>query len=370
MKVLVVADSFKGSYSSSEMNQLIRESLKNKFLEWDISSEEISDGGEGWLSVLQKNVNIEFCLTDTFDPIGRFIQGFWLWDSIHKTAYIEMAVVSGLTLLKTDERNPWKTSTYGTGVLIKEALDKGAKKIVLGIGGTATNDLGAGILEALGVSFLDGNNAMVNDVVPEKFHTIKHIQCKVKFPHTIFLLATDVINPLFGENGATIVFAPQKGAEEKDLVPLEKALVSMISKYQLIQPNLDVSLSGMGAGGGVAAGIATLFPFTFTTGFDIVAQISDLENKIKETDIVITGEGRTDASSLLGKAPVRIARLAKKYNKKTLLISGSVDTKLYPELYSLFDIIIPLQKSGETIEETIKNTPARVTEYIQTISFQ
>jgi glycerate kinase len=368
MKVLITSDSFKGSYSSFEVNQMILDNLKERFFKWDFLSEEISDGGEGWSAIIQKKLQLKAYLTFTIDPIGRPIEGSWLWDSTQKTAYIEMAVASGLTLLSSQERNPWKASSFGTGILINEALKKDAAKIVLGLGGTATNDAGAGILESLGVDFFDHKGQLIKNITPEKFQEIQYIHSNLHYSHTSFELATDVKNPLLGKSGATYIFAAQKGANKSDLESLEIEMEYILSKYQSLQSNLDATLPGMGAAGGVAAGIATIFPCTFTTGFDVIANLTDIEKKIIDADIIITGEGKTDASSLLGKAPVRIAQLAKKYNKKTVLISGSVDTMLYSQLHSLFDIIIPLKKSNQLIEDTISNTPLRIQEYLQKIS--
>lgn len=355
MKILVVIDKYKHCSSSKENGQFVEFLLKkhsNKVLVENIS---VADGGEGTLGVIKQNNNYVAVIdyVPGFIDDNRIVE--YLVDKKNESAFIEMALVSGIQLLEPHQYNPLSLNTYGLGVLIKKIIQRGFKKIVLAVGGSATNDAGTGLLEGLGFVFLKkedkihpsgGNLGEITDIIiPEEF----------KSPNSIkFVVLTDVDNYLTGEKGASRIFAPQKGANAEQVEILE---FNMMIFADFIQKRFNKKINdfpGSGAAGGIAAGLLAFFNCSITSGSKYIANLLGLEKKISECDLVITGEGRTDVSTLYGKFPFIISQIAKQYNKKVVCISGSFDKeKINPSQY--FDYYYNLESENASTEDSIKN---------------
>lgn len=319
MKVLSIIDSFKGTITSNELGSIISKVLRKKQINADYLP--ISDGGDGFLDAIEKAVSTKRFMVKVLDPLGRQIETYYLYDDVNRIAYVELAKSSGINLLTQNELNPFLTSTYGLGQVINHIIDSEVKNIIVGIGGSATNDGGAGMLEAMGCLFYDDNNNMltrlaggnldlVNRIDPLKFYQrIKGVQ---------FTVLSDVTNPLLYENGATYVFSKQKGAKEEAF----KILDAKMKKYAMIieehlQQNYHDAL-GSGAAGGVGFAFHSLLKAKFYSGIDYILDLVDFNNLIKDYDYIITGEGKIDNQSLDGKVVFGISQRAQ--GKKIILV--------------------------------------------------
>ena len=333
MKALIMIDSFKGSLSSKELGLITKNELKKKNIDSDYFP--ISDGGEGFLELVQSFKKIKKINIASFDALFRPINTYYLYDVKNLVSYIELANVSGITLLTKDELNPFITSTYGLGVLIKDAILKGSKKIVIGIGGSATNDGGAGMLEAMGVKFLKNGN-LIQKLNNEKLKLIEDIDLS-EFNKLIdgieVLVMSDVSNPLLGKTGATHVYSPQKGARINDLSILEKNMehFSIVSKNALERDYSNYP--GSGAAGGAGFALLSYLKASLTPGIDfILDEITKLD--LSTYDTVITGEGKIDSQSLYGKV---ISGVIKKFNDKRIILVCALNelTNFDYEIYSI-----------------------------------
>lgn len=336
MKILIAPDSFKGSLTSRQAGKIIAKAANKILGRCEIKSVQIADGGEGTLSAIAesgqgriKYAGVKNIKNPLFDDItARYgIIG-------KETAFIEMAAASGLTLIPYKNGNAMNTSSYGTGQLISDALKKGARKIYVAIGGSTTNDGGIGMMAALGVKFLDENNKILKPV-GRNLGKIKKIDIDGVDPlikKSKFIGLCDVNNPLTGPNGATFIFGPQKGANGKYKLELEKGMVNyanLLSKMFKININ---SIKGSGAAGGLGAALVTFLNAELKSGIETIFEIIDFEGLLKNADLVITGEGRIDAQSANGKALAGIGRIAKKHKIPVLALAGSLGAgheKLY-----------------------------------------
>lgn len=337
MKVLIAIDKFKESLTSLEASKIIAKSIHSANPAFKTTILPIADGGDGFSEVLKYYLKTKTVNVKSFDPLFKPLKGRYEWDALSKTAIIEMAVCSGLALLQSKYRNPLYTSTLGTGKLVNHAIKKGAKKIILGLGGSATNDGGLGIASALGFKFYDKKGVELMPVGGAllNLHTIvaPKITSKVEF-----LIASDVKNLLYGKNGAAFVYAPQKGANEAMVIELDKGLKNLAKQIKKIS-NIDISkMEGMGAAGGITAMILPFFKTTIIPGIELVIQYSQFENQIKKADLLITGEGKIDKQSFQGKVVGTLLQIAKKYNKNILLITGKKGKDL-PSTFNQFPLI-------------------------------
>jgi len=300
----------------------------------------ISDGGDGFVQTLSDLMAHERRICTTNNPIMQPISAEYLLVDNGKTAIIEVAAASGLVLLSKEQRNPLYTSTYGSGELILDACNRGVETIILGLGGTATNDLGLGILNALGINFYDSeNNLLLTGEGLGKIHkhtvndTAKTIVEKCKF-----ICACDVQNPLLGEMGAATMYSPQKGANVTEVELLEKNSKLFLNYLKTQNINVLPETPGFGAAGGIAAGMSAFFDIELVSGFEIIAQKTNLYHKVNQANIVITGEGRIDLQSDMGKAPYRVAQIAQKMSKNVIGFCGSLEGKkseVFHEVYSI-----------------------------------
>lgn len=326
MRVLIAMDSFKGTFNSLEAADIVEKGIRKVYSSAYIDKVGIADGGEGTVEVLVKALKGEYIFKEVSGPLGKKVNAKYGIIN-NRLAIMEMAEACGLYLIPEEERNPLLTSTYGLGELISDALDRGCTEIIMGIGGSATNDGGAGMAMALGAALTDGSGDSIGlgGGMLNRLQSIRIDGMKVKIKNTSFLIACDVSNRLCGENGASMVFGPQKGADAKAVKILDENLLhySSIIKRDLQRDVREVP--GAGAAGGLGAGLMAFCGARLSKGIDIIMELLEVEEKIKQADIVITGEGRIDAQTIHGKVPVGIAALAKKYNKPVFVIAGYSD---------------------------------------------
>lgn len=357
LKVVIAVDSFKGSISSKLAAECIEKGIY-RFLKKDIEIKKITiaDGGEGTTDSIIEALGGKYEYIDVNDPFGRKRKakiGF-LED---KTVVFEMAEAAGIHLVNKDELNPFITSTFGVGQMIKKALDMDIKKIYIGLGGSATNDGGAGMLSALGVKFYNEDNKEIG-YTPKELKNIGKIDFsnldkrldKVK----IFILS-DVNNPLCGKNGASYVYGPQKGATPEDAIELDKIL----KKYsKIIDNELEDEFSikpGSGAAGGLGYALLSICSGIFNQGIEEILEITKLKKIINDADLVITGEGRIDNQSINGKAPVGIAKIAKEFSIPVIAIVGSSDRNLDDIYESGIDLVLDIINEPMNLETAIDN---------------
>jgi glycerate kinase len=327
MKVVVAIDSFKGSLSSSELADNIELGVKKVFPDAQVIKLPIADGGEGTVEALVEATNGEIIKTDVTGPLGSTVNSYYGILGDRKTAVIEMATASGLPLIPKEARDPLKTSTFGTGELIKDAISKGCRKFIVGIGGSATNDGGMGMIEALGAKFFDANNTLIRGS-GQALNELEKIDLNELLPELkecSFTIACDVDNPLFGNRGAAYVYAPQKGASEEVVKALDNGLKHFadIVKDQL---NKDIAeIPGAGAAGGLGGGFIAFLDGVLKPGIDIVLDEVQLKEKIQGADFVLTGEGKIDEQSVMGKAPTGVSKLCKQEGVPVIAIAGCVD---------------------------------------------
>ena len=362
MKVVIAPDSFKGSMTAAQVCAAVSAGVRKASPDAEIISVPMADGGEGTVQSLIDGLGGSFISSEADDPLGRPHDAIYGLTS-DGTAVIEMAQASGLTLLEESERDPLLASTYGTGQLIKDALDHGAREFILGIGGSATNDGGAGMAQALGYRLIGNDGADL----PRGGGALIHLAridasfADTRLAESRFTVACDVCNTLTGEQGASAVFGPQKGASSSMIELLDKALMRFAGcVYRDL--GKDVSdIPGAGAAGGMGAGCAAFLGARLQRGVDIVIDATGLAEKLDAATLVITGEGRTDRQSLSGKTVYGIAALANKLGVPVMLISGSLapDAEDLIELgiwnmYSLIDESVSLEEAmreGEALLE-------------------
>lgn len=360
MKIIIAPQSFKGSLTAKEATKIISDCARNIFPESDLIGIPIADGGDGTLETIIDATNGKLMNSQVKGPDNSIVQASWgLFNSEknEKTGIIEMARASGLAMIDPKNLDPFNSTSFGTGELILDAVKNGAKKIILGIGGSATNDCGIGVAKAVGIRFLDSKNNEVGNNV-SNFSNIKKINLD-KFNSQLndikFEVACDVTNKLCGKEGASYIYGPQKGASAEDVKILDKNLLHI---GNLIEKDLGVNvldIKGGGAAGGLGAGMVAFFGAKLRPGVDIIFDTLSVEEKIKDADLIITGEGQFDISSTYNKAPAAIAKLGKKYNIPTIGISGS-----FGEGFDKLDEFGILSKSTlinkiSSLDDNIKN---------------
>lgn len=359
MKILIAPDSFRGSLSSSEVAGNLKKGILKFLPDALITIIPMADGGEGTVEAIVTSTNGKRINVRVYDPLMREIDSFFGITGDGKTAVIEMASASGNELLKADEKNPWITTTYGTGQLIKAALDQGCDRIVIGIGGSATNDGGAGMASSLGVKFFDVNRHIVEGEGGKlmEIDTIDISHLDKRLSSVKIFVACDVTNPLTGPDGAAFVFGPQKGA---DLEMVRKLDANLRHFSGLIKSTLSIDVEympGAGAAGGLGAGLVAFLNARLVKGFEIISGIINLEKYIAESDIVITGEGKIDFQTQFGKTVFGIAQLSKKYHKPVIAVAGTVEDESDVLYHKGLDAIIPIIDRPVNLEYAMKHAP-------------
>ena len=326
-KIVVASDSFKGSLTSLDVAQNVEKAIREVYPLCDVLKVNVADGGEGTMEALQQTLGGVRVSLVVKDPLGRDIEATYVILNDGITAVVEMSAASGLPLLKSDERNPLKTSTYGTGQLICDALDRGCRKILVGIGGSATNDAGMGMLQALGFRFLDAQGNQLQPV-GENLQLVSSIDSTGRHPDldkTEFVVACDVKAPLYGRNGAAYVFAPQKGADQK-MVEMLDAGLRHFSEVSSAMAGYDCSqMQGTGAAGGLGYAFRQYLDARLERGIEMVLDAIGFDDIISGADLVITGEGRVDSQTLTGKTPFGVAQHAHRQRIPVVVIGGSVE---------------------------------------------
>ena len=327
MKIVIASDSYKGSLDSSQANEAMRKGVLRVFEEAEIICIPIADGGEGTVDAVMTCCGGSYCYEMVTGPDGReVIARYGILPD--KSAVIEMAAASGLPLVQdVTPDTVMNSTTYGTGQLIASALDKGCRKIYIGIGGSATNDGGIGMLQALGVSFLDADNREVGfgGKYLDKIARIDISNLDPRIRETELVVMSDVTNPLCGENGAAVVYGPQKGATEEEIAILDKGLAQFAELIcQMNLPDIR-NLPGAGAAGGLGGGLVSFLGAEIRPGIKAILEIADFEKSVQWADLILSGEGRIDGQSANGKVVSGIAEIAGKYNVPVIAICGSVE---------------------------------------------
>ncbi|MFW6377938.1 MAG: glycerate kinase [Bacillota bacterium] len=367
MKIIIAPDSYKESLTALEVAENIEKGFKAVMPEADTIKVPMADGGEGTVQALVDAHNGQIIKEEVIGPEGEKVKAFYgILDE--KTAVIEMAAASGISYIDPATADPRKTTTYGTGQLIKSALEKGARHIILGIGGSATMDAGIGALKALGFSFKDENGQRISRGGGQ-IGRIAFVSKKNLYPpaEELYLeIACDVSNPFYGENGAAYIYGPQKGASQEQVEELDQNF-RKFNQFVKENYNRDLQqLAGAGAAGGLGAGLITFLNGELKEGADIVARANRLEEKLKGADLVITGEGQLDSQTINNKAPIHVAQLAKKQGIPVIAIAGSLGTG-YQQVYqagidAVFSIIDKpgslnkiILAAPELLQETARN---------------
>ncbi len=376
MNICIAMDSFKECMTALEACNSIKEGFLEVYKDdCSISVVPMSDGGEGTVQSLVDSTNGELFEVEVLDPLFHKTNACYGLLGDKKTAVIEMASASGLALVPVEKRNPMDTTTYGTGELILSALDKGVDTIILGIGGSATNDCGVGMAAALGIKFLDEDK---NEIKPcggelNKVVHIDYSNIDTRIKNTKFIVACDVNNPLTGEEGASNVYGRQKGATEEQVKTLDNNLKHIAHIVEKQTGKHIETVAGAGAAGGLGAGSLAFLDGELKKGIDIVIKFSGIESFVKDADIVITGEGQVDFQSAFGKTPVGVAKVAKKYDKKVIALAGSLG-KGYENVFDHgIDCAFSIVRGASTLEDALingkdnlKNTAINVARLIQT----
>ena len=357
MNILIAPDSFKDCLSAVEVAAALARGIKKIIPDASLMLVPMADGGEGTVESIIDVTRGKRIELQVKDSLMRDVPSFYGITGDGKTAVIEMAAASGIELLNSDERDPWITSTYGTGQLIRDALDRGVKKIMLGIGGSATNDCGAGMAEALGVTF-SGKFGPMSVQGGGALGEVEGIHMEGLDPRLVdmeILVACDVSNPLTGPQGASAVYGPQKGADTEMVEKLDRNLTHF-AKLIRNQLGKEVSMvAGAGAAGGLGAGLMAFLDASLVKGFDLLADVVGLEEKIRGADLVITGEGKMDKQTRFGKTPFGVAQMARKKGLPVIGVAGTLDEDA-SVLYELgFDLLMPIQEKPGDLEFSLRN---------------
>jgi len=356
MKILIAPDKFKGSLSAEEVCAAVTTGLHEHFPSADIESVPLADGGEGTSELLTRffhGKNHRVCVKG---PLFELIEAEYGFSHDVHTAFIEMAKASGLELVSKEKRNPLYTTTFGTGELIRHAINQGAKKIILGIGGSATNDAGIGVAEALGYEFYDRHGKKIKPIGGNliDLNTISTDHVHPQLGSIEFIALCDVNNPLYGTSGAAFVYGPQKGADFKIAKHLDEGLRNF-EKVVSKTFNKAADFPGAGAGGGIASGTYIFLNAQMQKGIQYIIQAMELEEKIKKADWVITGEGKVDTQTLSGKVVSAVAELALKFKKPLLLLCGVCELRKMELEKMGIKAVLSLTDPFTSTEEATKN---------------
>lgn len=362
MKIVIAPDSFKGSLSAHEVCIYMEKGIRRVFSDANIVNVPMADGGEGTVQSLIDATNGQLIRLKVKGPLLNEVEAFYGILGDGATAVIEMAAASGITLISKEERNPLKTTTFGTGELIRDALDRGCRNIIIGIGGSATNDGGAGMVMALGGRLLDEKGEPIGYGGGElgKLSKIDLSSLDNRLKDCSIVAACDVDNPLCGERGASAIFGPQKGATAEMVNELDSNLAHYAEVVENTLGIRIIDYPGGGAAGGLGGGLLAFTGATLKRGIDIVIEAADLENKVKDADLVITGEGMIDYQTQFGKTPYGVAKIAKKYNKPVIAVSGGIGKAADELYYKGFDSIFSIVDKPMTLEEAIENSGSLV----------
>lgn len=375
MKIIIAPDSFKGSLSALEAAEAMAEGLRELDHQIDVVLLPAADGGEGTMVAMVRATSGKLVEHQIEDPLGRNVSAYYGVLGDGQTCVIEIAEASGLTLLTEDERDPLITSSFGTGQLIGHALDAGFRKFIVGLGGSATNDGGAGMLKALGMKFLDsaGRHLARGGGSLGELVEIDGSGFDRRIAESIFLIASDVENPFVGYQGASAIFGPQKGATPEMVQQLDTNLRNFADKIEQLTGLALHNKQGAGAAGGAGGALQAFFSGDMRRGIDVVLNAIGFESYLGTADLIITGEGKSDSQTLSGKTPFGIAEVAKRAGKPVILISGMVDSEskallepYFTEIYSIVGAEVSVEQAMFDAYEQLKvKTQIAVKTYIE-----
>ncbi|WP_338573952.1 glycerate kinase [Erwinia billingiae] len=362
MKIVIAPDSYKESLSAQQVATQIELGFREIFPDAHYVKLPVADGGEGTVEAMVAATKGKIIELDVTGPLGETVSAFYGLSGDESCAFIEMAAASGLELVPAAQRDPLITTSYGTGELIRNALDKGVEHFIIGIGGSATNDGGAGMVQALGAQLLDTNGQQIGYGGGQlsALARIDMSQFDSRIKHCRFEVACDVTNPLLGEEGASAIFGPQKGATPE----LVKQLDSALAHYAgVIRRDLDkdvLTIAGGGAAGGMGVALHAFCQAELRRGIEIVTEALGLDALVKDATLVITGEGRIDSQSIHGKVPIGVAQVAKRYNKPVIGIAGSLTKDVGIVHQHGLDAVFSVIYSICTLEEALDNAAENV----------
>ncbi|BCU54373.1 glycerate kinase [Enterobacter kobei] len=371
MKIVIAPDSYKESLSALDVATAIERGFKEIFPDAEYVKLPVADGGEGTVEAMVAATHGRIVNVNVTGPLGEPVAGFYGISGDEQSAFIEMAAASGLELVPAAQRDPLITTSWGTGELIRHALDAGVKHIIIGLGGSATNDGGAGMVQALGATLLNAQGNALGHGGGELASLARIDVSKLdpRLKTCRIEVACDVTNPLTGEQGASAIFGPQKGATGETIALLDNALHHYA---RIIQRDLDVdvlTLAGGGAAGGMGAGLYAFCGAELRRGIEIVTDALHLAEHVADADLVITGEGRIDSQTVHGKVPVGVAKVAKGYNKPVIGIAGSLTADVgivhehgldavFSVIYSICSLDDALKNAGDNVRMTARNVAA------------
>ncbi len=379
MKIVIASDKYKGSLSALQVCRIIEKTIKEISPNSEVITSPMADGGDGTVETLVESLNGKLIELDVMGPLGEPVRArFGIIGN--GTAIIEMASASGLVLVPAGKQNPMETTTYGTGELIAKAIDMGSKKIIVGIGGSATNDGGMGMAQALGYRLLDSNGDLLGFGGKElaRLASIDDSGINSKLLATMVEVASDVDNPLYGKRGAAHVYGPQKGAGPEMVEALDEGLKNYA---QIVSRDLKKDIAGLrgaGAAGGLGAGLAAFAGGVLKPGTDIVIETTGLEDKIKDADLIITGEGAMDEQTFYGKSAYGVAKLASNYGIPVITINGSVlsdrasidekNSSLFSGNFSIINRPMKLEEAIRDAEKLLSGAAAEIISFYMRIA--
>ena len=361
MKVIIAIDSFKGSLSSLAAGEAVKNGILKAIPEAEVDVRPLADGGEGTVEALTLGMGGTLIALKVTGPLGAPVDCIYGMLESSKTAIIEISAAAGITLVPDAKRNPLNTTTYGVGELIKDAISKGCRHFIVGIGGSATNDGGIGMLQALGYGILDKNGNQVA-LGAKGLKDIARITDDCVIPQLkdcSFRIACDVTNPLCGKLGCSTVFGPQKGADSTMIMHMDSWLNHFAELTSQKYNGADACYPGTGAAGGLGFAFLSYTNAILESGISIILEETKLENYIKNADIVVTGEGRLDGQTILGKAPIGVAKISKKYNKTVLAFAGAVTEDAIACNKQGIDAYFPVLQKIQSLPEAMAPSTAR-----------
>lgn len=362
MNITIAIDSFKGSLSSMEAGQAVAEGIRRVMPSAEIRIRPLADGGEGTTEALTAGLGGELKSLTVTGPLGRPVTASYGLIRERKMAVLEMASAAGLTLISQEERNPLEATTYGVGEMIRDAIGEGCRHFLVGIGGSATNDGGTGMLSALGFQFLDseGHPIPLGAKGLENLARISAENARPELSQCSFHIACDVTNPLCGENGCSAVYGPQKGADPEMIRQMDQWMERYGDLAARTFPAADKEAPGAGAAGGLGFAFLTFLNGSLESGVGMVLKEINLKDDIRDADLVITGEGRLDAQTVMGKAPIGVAHLAKEYGKPVIAFSGAVTREAGLCNQHGIDAFFPIMRGVVSLQEALDPGEARI----------
>lgn len=354
-KIVVASDSFKGSLTSRQVADAVEQGIREVYPECEVVKLNVADGGEGTMDALRSTLGGRWVNAKVEDPLGRRMNSAYVILNDGRTAVIDVSAASGLTLLKPEERNPMKTSTYGTGEMIADALERGCRRIMMGIGGSATNDGGMGMLSALGFRFLGRDGLMLQGIGESmaKVWSIDDSQVLPAVHEAEFIVACDVDSPFCGPSGAAYVFAPQKGAGPRMVAELDMGMYHFAEVIKRVLGKDVKDVPGAGAAGGLGGAFIAFLDARLERGVEMVLDAIGFDAIISGAYLVITGEGRVDCQTLTGKTPYGIMKRASRKGIRTVVIGGTVKIDDGDD-FSEFDTVCSVTPPGMPLEEAMK----------------